>query len=202
MFRIHVETTITINNMEVKTLKTLTAAITLLFAVTVTSAPKADQLGSSSSDNCDVNGVDYEDDLYLTRAERLEMMEQAFYESLNKFEDCNLSSKSGSSSSSSQSTNAGMKQSMASDELEGTEINIIEDESVSANSDAENDSGTGSFGPLATPGNGKIPEDIPPAENDDAIAAQIRLAAESESNPDIREKLWNEYRKYKGIKSE
>ncbi|MEX0615839.1 MAG: hypothetical protein WD177_08020, partial [Methylophaga sp.] len=48
--------------------------------------------------------------------------------------------------------------------------------------------------------NGAIPEDIPAANNDDAIAAQIRLAAESETDPEIREKLWNEYRKYKGLK--
>ena len=40
---------------------------------------------------------------------------------------------------------------------------------------------------------------LPSANNDDAIAAQIRLAAEAEQDPEIKKKLWNEYRKYKGM---
>ena len=47
--------------------------------------------------------------------------------------------------------------------------------------------------------NGKIPEDIPDAKNDDALAAQIRYAAENEKDPEKRKQLWNEYRKYKGL---
>ena len=51
------------------------------------------------------------------------------------------------------------------------------------------------------PGEGKnisIPEDIPSGESDDIIARQIREAAISEKNPKLKEKLWEEYRKYKG----
>ncbi len=47
--------------------------------------------------------------------------------------------------------------------------------------------------------NGKLPEDIPPAQNDDALAAQIRYAAENEPDPVKSAQLWNEYRKYKGL---
>ena len=47
--------------------------------------------------------------------------------------------------------------------------------------------------------NGKIPDDIPPAQNDDALAAQIRYAAENEPDPVKSKQLWNEYRKYKGL---
>lgn len=47
--------------------------------------------------------------------------------------------------------------------------------------------------------NGKLPEDIPSADNDDALAAQIRYAAENETDSVKREQLWNEYRKYKGL---
>ncbi len=47
--------------------------------------------------------------------------------------------------------------------------------------------------------NGKLPEDIPPAANDDALAAQIRYAAENEPDPVKAKQLWNEYRKYKGM---
>ena len=47
--------------------------------------------------------------------------------------------------------------------------------------------------------NGKLPEDIPPADNDDIIAKQIREAALAEPDPQKQAKLWNEYRRYKGI---
>jgi hypothetical protein len=47
--------------------------------------------------------------------------------------------------------------------------------------------------------NGKLPDDIPPAKNDDALAAQIRYAAENETDPVKSKQLWNEYRKYKGL---
>ena len=47
--------------------------------------------------------------------------------------------------------------------------------------------------------NGKLPEDIPPVDNDDIIAKQIRAAAQAEPDPEKQTKLWNEYRRYKGI---
>ena len=47
--------------------------------------------------------------------------------------------------------------------------------------------------------NGKLPEDIPSADNDDIIAKQIREAALAESDPQKQAKLWNEYRRYRGI---
>jgi hypothetical protein len=46
---------------------------------------------------------------------------------------------------------------------------------------------------------GKLPEDIPPADNDSVLEAQIRQAAINEKDPVIKAKLWNEYRKYKGL---
>ena len=45
----------------------------------------------------------------------------------------------------------------------------------------------------------ETPEDIPPGNDDDIVARQLREAAMREPDPDIREALWNEYRKYKGI---
>ena len=50
-----------------------------------------------------------------------------------------------------------------------------------------------------TSNNGKLPEDIPPADNDGIIAKQIREAALAEPDPQKRAKLWNTYRLYKGI---
>ncbi|WP_147301075.1 hypothetical protein [Aestuariispira insulae] len=47
--------------------------------------------------------------------------------------------------------------------------------------------------------NGKIPDDIPSADNDSVLEAQIRKAAEAETDPVVQKRLWNEYRKYKGL---
>lgn len=46
---------------------------------------------------------------------------------------------------------------------------------------------------------GTIPTDIPDVDNDDVVAQQIRLAAETEKDDIKKAKLWNEYRKYKGL---
>ena len=43
------------------------------------------------------------------------------------------------------------------------------------------------------------PPDIPNGNDDDVVARQLREAAMREPDPAIREKLWAEYRKYKGI---
>jgi len=42
-----------------------------------------------------------------------------------------------------------------------------------------------------------IPPDIPDGSDDDVVARQIREAAMAETDPELREKLWEEYRKYK-----
>lgn len=50
-----------------------------------------------------------------------------------------------------------------------------------------------------TPGTtGNVPADIPDARDDDIIARQLREAAMNEPDPELREKLWEEYRRYKG----
>jgi hypothetical protein len=43
------------------------------------------------------------------------------------------------------------------------------------------------------------PADIPSGNDDDVVARQLREAAEREPDPAVRAKLWDEYRKYKGI---
>ena len=45
-----------------------------------------------------------------------------------------------------------------------------------------------------------MPPDIPDGRGDDIIARQLREAAMSEDDPVLREKLWDEYRKYKSGK--
>lgn len=46
------------------------------------------------------------------------------------------------------------------------------------------------------------PEDIPSGRDDDVVARQLREAAMSEPDPELREALWEEYRKYTGISKE
>jgi hypothetical protein len=52
--------------------------------------------------------------------------------------------------------------------------------------------------PAPVAGVGNIPDDIPDAKDDDIIARQLREAAMQETDPELKEKLWNEYRRYKG----
>ena len=42
-------------------------------------------------------------------------------------------------------------------------------------------------------------DDIPVMVDDDIIARQLREAALTEDDPQLRERLWDEYRKYQGL---
>jgi len=44
---------------------------------------------------------------------------------------------------------------------------------------------------------GGRPADIPDGSDDDLVARQMREAAEKETDPELKKKLWEEYRKYK-----
>ncbi len=41
--------------------------------------------------------------------------------------------------------------------------------------------------------------ELPDGSDDDVVARQLREAAERETDPELKEKLWEEYRRYKGI---
>lgn len=43
------------------------------------------------------------------------------------------------------------------------------------------------------------PEDIPSGRDDDVVARQLREAAMREPDPELRERLWDEYRRYTGL---
>ena len=59
--------------------------------------------------------------------------------------------------------------------------------------------GGGGVGGGAAGGNGPntVPADIPDGSDDDIVARQLREAAQKETDPELREKLWQEYRDYK-----
>ena len=42
-----------------------------------------------------------------------------------------------------------------------------------------------------------VPEDIPDPQGDDIVAQQLREAAIAETDPELREKLWEEYKRYR-----
>jgi hypothetical protein len=183
----------------------------------VNSLTSADEALGSAIDCSDV-AINYIDRPDVTHSERLEAMNKAFYESVNRFELCNLSNQSSSSSESaseakqgsSTGSEAGMSGTESSEaDLESEASPLItgtETESTLPPSDFPKDPGMPENAEddavaiyVGSGGNGALPEDIPAANNDDAIAAQIRLAAELEKDPVKKEKLWNEYRKYKGF---
>jgi hypothetical protein len=59
--------------------------------------------------------------------------------------------------------------------------------------------GGGGYGGGARGGSGPntAPADIPDGSDDDIVARQLREAAMKETDPELREKLWEEYRNYK-----
>ena len=183
--------------------------VTLMCINSQTSADEA--LGSTI--DCSEVAINYIDRPDMTPNERLEEMDKAFYESVNRFELCNLSNQSSSSSGpASAGSEAGLDgtessesgfESVASPLMTGTET-----ESSLPPSGSPEDSGMPENAPeyaseeavsIYAGGSGAAPEDIPVANNDDAVAAQIRIAAELEKDPIKKQKLWNEYRKYKGL---
>jgi hypothetical protein len=44
---------------------------------------------------------------------------------------------------------------------------------------------------------GSLPAEVPGGQDDDVVARQLREAAEKETDPELKEKLWEEYRKFK-----
>lgn len=172
------------------------------------SSTAAGEESQDAEQDCGQSEIHYVDDPSLTRSERLMRMEQAFFDSVNRFEACELSQQSSSSGGSAGNDSGtgtdggdGAATATASQEMQGTEAQTFPDSSPDqASPESETEIPFGQNTATASADNGAIPEDIPAANNDDAIAAQIRLAAENETDPEIREKLWNEYRKYKGMK--
>lgn len=61
--------------------------------------------------------------------------------------------------------------------------------------------GPGGGSPGATGPKFPAPEGMPDGRDDDVVARQLREAAETEKDPELRTRLWEEYRKYKSRKS-
>ena len=59
------------------------------------------------------------------------------------------------------------------------------------------DSSTGGLEGDRTEGDPRVPKDVGDGRDDDVVARQLREAAMKEEDPELREKLWDEYREYK-----
>jgi hypothetical protein len=183
------------------------------------------------TNDCTNYGVDFTDNPSMTDQERLEAMDQALMRSLNRFDACQEQMRSrgagagggseagSSNTAASEGLEAGegddvsenVVNSVPSSDMVGTEstqpsglpIGHDEQESVggTANSNTEGNKGNTKGYPSSSGKNSKVPGDIPPADNDSILEAQIREAAMNEKDPEIRDRLWNEYRRYKKLPS-
>jgi hypothetical protein len=158
-------------------------------------------------EKCKANTVIFEDNPNLTSEEKIALMDKALIASLNKYDECQseLSSQSASADGGGGggASGGGSGASTASSGMQGTQPSLPSQPvpAVVAHDtgEAENKNNSDPANGTAALNNGKIPEDIPPADNDGVLEAQIREAAQNESDPEIQKKLWNEYRKYKGL---
>ncbi len=157
--------------------------------------------------DCTKVSVEYIDDPSLTREERLAVMDRALNRSLTKFEYCQDPTKSTSAAV--EGGGGGAVSTAASD------VSASEPEAAAAPAQGRTNpelAGTAPYGSssgewteraeVTNPDvalNGKVPEDIPPGDNDSVLEAQIRQAALSEEDFEVRARLWDEYRRYKGL---
>ena len=165
--------------------------------------------------DCSTVVINYTENPEWSRQERIKAMDKAFFESIHRFELCNLSNQSNALSATANSMEAESDpdsgdgteaSSNKSTTMKGTETGAEKEADADTDPTTNNSSQTEKTNsqPTKKPrasstSNGASPEDIPSANNDDVIAAQIRVAAEIEQDPVKKNKLWNEYRKYKGL---
>lgn len=156
--------------------------------------------------DCSNMEIHYTDNPEWTRSEKIDAMNNAFFESLDRFELCNLSNKSSASSAfvadevgQTLNSNDGVEESFVANRALAETKTTADDLSNDAASSATTSQKPTEQSTDGINSNGGKPEDMPNADNDDVIAAQIRRAAEIEQNPIKKEKLWNEYRKYRAL---
>ncbi len=194
------------------------------FAQSASSSEDSVPLGAM---DCAEITIEYEEDAFLTPEEDLARMDQALNRSLNRFDACQITRTSNSGGGGGAAGGGGGvggaggegsssgQRSTASSEMTGTEKQVkVQRTSSQREQGAQALAGRGQDSASTVEGeqstkvderdlkavpNGKVPEDIPSADNDSVLEAQIRKAAMNEKDPEVRARLWDEYRKYKGI---
>ncbi|MBL78923.1 MAG: hypothetical protein CMH70_02620 [Nitrosomonadaceae bacterium] len=182
--------------------------IIFIFFVFHSTAYTQDSL-ETSFDCTDVH-IDYSNDPSLTRGERIHSMDKSFTKALNNFELCQAEKEKlesndnsgGSANSAGSFEDVREENSVASPIISGKEFSSATDSlgEGTENNPAEHAiSSKSQYGDNFSASNGKIHDDIPSVDNDSMLAAQIRHAAENETDPMKKTLLWKEYRKYKGL---
>ena len=167
--------------------------------------------------------LDASDDASLTREERIAKLDKVLLESLNNSDLCQSVGSAmtdgvaggvsggvaggagdGVAGGSAGSGSAGAVESLPSGDIQGADSTAESRDSTQTQTQTQTAAGKPEVGadvagPDSSAPNGKAPDDIPPAENDDIIAKQFRQAAVEETDPEAQAKLWNEYRRYKGL---
>jgi len=188
-------------------------------------AQTQDHTSLGEADDCTNIAVDYANNPNLTQQEKIELMDKALFHSLNKYEGCRNSrsrnaggGKAGDRGADGTQAGAGSaaagngksKSSTASSDMSGTQAPAAQETSTGSSNDILSNNAETNTAPgekntrghiqnKSVRGSGKIPDDIPEVDNDSILEAQIRQAAMDETDPVIKAKLWNEYRKYKGL---
>jgi hypothetical protein len=171
---------------------------------------------NSNAFECADTSIKLSGDSDLTQEEIIEQMDQALFASLSKYDACQnqrqgANVNSGGTSGGEPTSGGGSNQSVAANDMSGEEQPMLEkgllsetrslnDANALNQSDPTSKSNErGSNVKIVSTDNGKVPDDIPPADNDSVLEGQIRQAAINEKDPKTRNKLWKEYRKYKGL---
>ncbi len=151
--------------------------------------------------------LDSEFDASLAETDRMLLQEKETL-AQNRPEAMNASSSGGGSSSSGSLGGLAGAAGSAASSGGSSDGNEASSGSGGGATDASGDSNSAPVGSHSAPGSEKgtaekdesskrVPADIPDGRDDDIVARQLREAATSEDDPELREKLWNEYRKYK-----
>ena len=186
------------------------AAFGLLAAGPAAAQSDIDQANSGAGAgtyDCTEAQIDYSDDESLTPAEKLALMDKALNRSLSQYDACQ--SARGRGTGDGASGEGGNGASAAASGISGTDATAREAAAPSPRTTDKKWQKKPSVARASSPpqdephdvDNGKLPDDIPPADNDTALEAQIRQAALQEPDPKVRAALWEEYRKYKGLPS-
>jgi hypothetical protein len=195
-------------------MKKFTLAIFSIFGLFVLYSTGYTQESLELSVDCANVQIDYSDDPTLTRGERIHKMDKSLSKSLDNFKLCNQETKKietnvandnsgGAGEATGNSKAENMGEAIASSTISGTELPAAKDDAQEESEDSlalqTINNKNGNYQGSVSTANGKHPDDIPSANNDSALAAQIRRAAVNETDPIKRKLLWDEYRKYKGL---
>lgn len=157
----------------------------------------------SKTRDCTVIELEPKVDPNLTTQENIQRLTEKFFESVNTVQHCEPPNAAGGAGGGA----------TASSDLSGSEavISAVPLAASESTNDADlsaiqediekvlSDSSDAAAAETKDGKNRALPDDIPSSDNDSVFEAQIRAAAENETDPEVKKKLWNEYRKYKGL---